>query len=548
MTLTYKRKCFPSTWRETWPLDVEIIYESAKWAIIHDKDNDTIIIYDDRWNRAILADKNLWATECWKSGATTSNNSGNWYQWWNNYWFTWNSTSWSKSSSTIDATGYWPGNYYSSSTFRNCWEKNWSNPDNTNLWWYDVWTEAARQWPCTSWRHVPSIFEWDFVVYIWKYVTWYDEYDMDEFRGHFYIPTTWQRSWNNIISMTTSHALLTTSDVFNWWPKIQRLFIKTPNDWIDTIWHGTANNTSIGFALRPFITSYASKAFIMSLNMNDAVIFMNLKPADYYTLYPDLDWWDDWEGNVVNYNSETSKRYKTYTPPPVVWHKDTQWPCPNGFHIWVTDEWNLLKTALTTLWLWDKTNFMTYLKVPSAYYLNRSNGSENTSYWPVRFWTSTMTSTGAADCMYVDEKDKIGIQSDKAGNAFCIRPFKDNAEIPDGTWTLLTTWVYWSEVKWLISITADGWLSYITIADRNLWATNVWDNGLYYQFWNNYWFSPSPSNYRTSKVTTDMTQYYPGNYYNDSTYTRVSSGNNWFTVTNNNIWWWVTNGTWTDPV
>jgi hypothetical protein len=50
-----------------------------------------------------------------------------------------------------------------------------------------------------------------------------------------------------------------------------------------------------------------------------------------------------------------------------------------------------------------------------------------------------MTSTTAADCMYIDEKNAIGIQSDKPGNAFCIRPFKDNPETPDETWTLLTT-------------------------------------------------------------------------------------------------------------
>ena len=30
-------------------------------------------------------------------------------------------------------------------------------------------------------------------------------------------------------------------------------------------------------------------------------------------------------------------------------HKDTQGPCPNGFHIGTQAEWNALKTALETL-------------------------------------------------------------------------------------------------------------------------------------------------------------------------------------------------------
>ena len=225
-------------------------------------------------------------------------------------------------------------------------------------------------------------------------------------------------------------------------------------------------------------------------------------------------------------------------------HKDTQWPCPDGFHIGTKDEWWAVKDALTTLWVWNKTDFMNYLKVPSAYYLNRSNGARNTSYWPVRFWSSTMTSNTVAWCVWVDEKNAMVYQEDKPGNAFSIRPFKDTVVDDVTGWTELVYWIFWSQDLWLINIASTNW--WITISDKNLWATNVWDNWTYYQFWNNYWFSPSPSPYVTSKPT--LTSVYgPGNYYNNSTYVRVSSGNNWFNWTVNNIWWWVTNGTWTDP-
>ena len=235
-------------------------------------------------------------------------------------------------------------------------------------------------------------------------------------------------------------------------------------------------------------------------------------------------------------------------------HKDTQGPCPNGFHIGTQSEWLSLKTALTILWVWNKTDFMNYLKVPSAYYLNRTNGSKNTSYWPVRFWTSTMTARTAAYCMYVNEKDALAVATDKPANAFPIRPFRDEPVVPDlNDWWVQTfdwssvaswAWIYRNSTLGLISMSKD-WTTWITVSDKNLWATNVWDNWLYYQFWNNYWFTENPSSIYTS--TQDATGYWPGNYYNNEHFVKVST-TSWMTSDNNNIWWWVTNGTWTDPV
>lgn len=239
---------------------------------------------------------------------------------------------------------------------------------------------------------------------------------------------------------------------------------------------------------------------------------------------------------------------------PMTWKKEYELPpqpladkgpCPDGFHIGTKDEWASIKTALTTLWLWNVTDFMTYLKIPSAYYLNRSNGSKNTSYWPARIWTSTMTSKSVSWCVWVDEKDAMLLSEDKPANGFSIRPMKDEPVEPDNTWTLLTTWIYWSSTLWLISITGDGWTTYITISDKNLWATNVWDDWLYYQFWNNYWFNVSPASQSGTPVNT--TGYWPGNYYNSSTFITVAGkATNWMSADNNNIWWWVTNGTWTE--
>ena len=221
-------------------------------------------------------------------------------------------------------------------------------------------------------------------------------------------------------------------------------------------------------------------------------------------------------------------------------YRNTQWPCPKGFHIGSKDEWQSLINYLTALWVYNVSDITTVLNIPSAYYLARSNGSLETRYWIARYWTSTMTSNTVAWAWGIDQNPVIVFQEDKPWNAFSIRPFKDEPVIPDSSWTEFPYWVFKNTTLWLISIqNASNW---ITISDKNLWATNVWDKGLYYQFWNNHWFTVSPSSYVTSKPTFSD-EYWPQNPYNSSQFVRVSSGNNWFNGTCNDIWWWV-NPTW----
>ncbi len=83
-----------------------------------------------------IQDKNLGATTVYNQGDTlTDANCGYFYQWWNNYWF---AHSWSvtTSSTQVNASTYWPWNYYESSTFitRSSSPYDWSNVQNDNLW------------------------------------------------------------------------------------------------------------------------------------------------------------------------------------------------------------------------------------------------------------------------------------------------------------------------------------------------------------------------------------------------------------------------------
>lgn len=145
-------------WREVQPITTAWIYQNATlWLISLSSDGSTWLT---------IADKNLWATTVWNDGDTLSEaNCGKYYQWGNNYWFprTWSVTT---SSTKVDASNYWPWNYYSSSTFITAYNR-WDTTDNWNLWGWVTWTNDAMQWPCLSWFHVPLNTEWQALYNVW---------------------------------------------------------------------------------------------------------------------------------------------------------------------------------------------------------------------------------------------------------------------------------------------------------------------------------------------------------------------------------------------
>lgn len=111
---------------------------------------------------------------------------------------------------------------------------------------------------------------------------------------------------------------------------------------------------------------------------------------------------------------------------------------------------------------------------------------------------------------------------------------------------ITTAWIYHSPSLWLISLSSD-WTNWITIADKNLWATQVYNNwdtlseancGKYYQWWNNYWF-PFTWAVTTSSTQVNAQNYWPWNYYSSSTFI-IWWWNDWSSVQNDNLWWWVT--------
>ena len=113
---------------------------------------------------------------------------------------------------------------------------------------------------------------------------------------------------------------------------------------------------------------------------------------------------------------------------------------------------------------------------------------------------------------------------------------------------ITTAWIYRNETEGLISLSSDG-SNWLTIADKNLWATTVWNSwdtlsesncGKYYQRWNNYGF-PYSWNVSTSSTQVNAGTYWPNNYYSSSVYiSQSTSPYNWDSSNNENLRWWTT--------
>lgn len=239
-------------------------------------------------------------------------------------------------------------------------------------------------------------------------------------------------------------------------------------------------------------------------------------------------------------------------------YSDMQWPCPDGFHIPSNNDFLALKSmtdAIGVKWSWVKT----YLKMPFAWYrwYTNWNVSDTNTSWA--YWSCEWTGT---NCYYTWLASNILTYNwtSVTMNWQSIRPFKDTAVEPDSSWNLLVSYTYFSvyhnPTLWLISI-GWNWYNWITIADKNLWATTVyndWDTlseancGKFYQRWNNYWF-PRSWSITTSSTQVNAQNYWPWNYYSSSTFiVRTSSPRYWDSSVNLNLRWWVSQWSWTKDV
>ena len=143
---------------------------TTSW-IYHNSDLWLISLSSDGSNWITIADKNLGATQVYNDGDVLSEaNCGKYYQWGNNYWFpyTWaTSIQWAQ----INASTYWPNNYYSNFVWVN-YTWSWDSSDNQDLRWETTNTLVARRWPCDEGYHIMSESEMVAFISAYKAITW----------------------------------------------------------------------------------------------------------------------------------------------------------------------------------------------------------------------------------------------------------------------------------------------------------------------------------------------------------------------------------------
>ena len=230
-----------------------------------------------------------------------------------------------------------------------------------------------------------------------------------------------------------------------------------------------------------------------------------------------------------------------------------KWPSPVWFHVPSIAEWEWVETIMNWLSLSTLDNWRINLHIPLAGDRNNSSASTEDQGLYGSYLSSSPHPNEEINLVYSFSLDSYSSHvSDGTvppSYWFSVRCFKDSYVTPTSSWTIInwtlwSAWIFWNQSEWLISIT--DWTTGYTMMDKNLWATQVyndWDTlseancGKYYQWWNNYWF-PRTWNVTTSSTKVDASWYWPNTvnwYYESDTF--ITGGGNWSSVRNGDLRW-----------
>ena len=313
-------------------------------------------------------------------------------------------------------------------------------------------------------------------------------------------------------------------------------------------WTGNLNTTDVREVIDYIVNTY--HVYINHLYSPDhRAILDNYTPlSDYFS----DGWGDVWDATTTIYAWENviSEIY--------VWerkdnYKAMQWPCPNGFHISLYDDWSWVRDIMDSLSLSPWDSWRINLHLPFA---GKRQYSNAWIYWQGTigyYWNEIGLYSGQARYLYLNSWSIVNDSTYRA-DAQSIRWFKDSYVEPTSSWTVIqgslwSAWIFWNQSEWLISITAWYWRWY-TMMDKNLWATTVyndWDTLTQanmwnlYQWWNNYGFASTWTISNTSSTQVNASTYWPWNYYNSGTFIMPSaSPHDWSSVRNDDLRWWDT--------
>ena len=216
----------------------------------------TLTICDENDNTKCITmmDRNLWAT----TNDITSTGSY-WYhfQWWNNYGFSPFDDSMASNAQNTqveNCLSYWPSNPYNIWTFVK-WFNDRCSPSNDNLWWwtwdsednnrwYNTDTMTAinvedRKWPCDTWYHVPSRWEWTALMDLWSNssTNWSMSYDA-QFQSDFKLPFAGNRGgYDANVYGIGVFAMLWSSSPYVWNGYINAWYFDVEARWVNAAYN-----------------------------------------------------------------------------------------------------------------------------------------------------------------------------------------------------------------------------------------------------------------------------------------------------------------------
>lgn len=213
-----------------------------------------------------------------------------------------------------------------------------------------------------------------------------------------------------------------------------------------------------------------------------------------------------------------------------------RWPCPEWFHVPTITEAGSFVTALTTL-KWDTllTSDFEYLWIPAAWWRRADDANLQNQWTRILYWCNSLEQVNNYASAITDTAVGNHISTTWwmfEWDGWNIRPFKNTPVVPDWNWTTLYdgssiatwAWIFQNATLWLVSV-SDDWENWITIADKNVGATVVYNNwdtlsqdncGYYFQWGNNYWFPFTGTIANTSLEFVDVTGVAPSTYSSDT--------------------------------
>ena len=461
-------------------------------------------------------------------------------------------------------------------------EEYWTDPYNASYYYTNIDISANAWIKWVEWAlytfvvNTTMVVAWDYrnvrvKIWTWSYipVMWssailaWSSYFLKTQTRCFQYSTKYQSWWalHLITDSNTTYSSMTVAEITAWTWTTARLItparLKTAIQTWDT---NVVNDTAYASSWNGVTWVAPSKnAVYDKINAMDTTIGNKANTSDVLTKTNTTSYTPsaNYHPATKKYVDDNVKTYNAWTWISILNGLDysaMQWPCPNGFHVPIDTEWVAVKTVWTTLWGWDTdtTNFGIALKLPKAGYRGGSSSNVNHLNSYGHYWCSSRYDASNAYSLNFGSTT-IGTQSAATrASGFSIRWFKDSPVVPTSSWTKLY-WtsieaggIFWSSSLWLISMSSN-WTTWITISDKNLWATQVWNSGdtlseancgWYFQRWNNYMFPFTWTLTDTSTTQVDASTYWPWNYYSSSTYIKYSWS--WDRSDNWNLRWWVT--------